>query len=308
MIARLCVIGVGLIGGSVAMAARKNGLCREIVGIDANGENLRKALELGVIDEAVASAAGGDVAQGARNADWVVIATPVGALPYIFEELKSVWSSQSVYTDVGSTKQSVMKALRQAFGSAPPNFVPGHPIAGAERSGVEAATCELYRGKQVILTSDPKDYREVSFAYKKTYLRATNRVEAFWTAIGAEVSWMTPEHHDEIFADTSHLPHVVAYALVHMLGEKDERQEIFQYAGAGFRDFTRIASSNPRMWKDICLLNRRHIVPLIEELRQELGVLANLMDEKSAEELLLYFADARDARQRFLAQSQLNPQ
>jgi prephenate dehydrogenase len=293
MIGRLCVIGVGLIGGSIAKAARERGLCRDIVGVDADGENLGKALALGVIDLGLDA---GQVGRAARDADWVVLATPVGALRRVCQQLQPAWSAQAVYTDVGSTKQSVVEALRQAFGAVPANFVPGHPIAGAELSGVEAADGGLYCGKRVILTPLPE-----------TDGAALGRVEAFWTGIGAKVSLMTPEHHDEVFAATSHLPHVLAYALVHMLGKKDEQQEIFQYAGAGFRDFTRIASSNPRMWKDICLLNRRQIVPLIEELRQELDGLAALMEEGSAGDLLAYFSEARDARQRFLSRSAPGP-
>ncbi|MDD5033757.1 MAG: prephenate dehydrogenase/arogenate dehydrogenase family protein [Methylococcaceae bacterium] len=289
MINRLCIIGVGLIGGSIAKAARKQGLCREIMGVDADGENLSKALEMGVIDAGFGVEATGDASQGA---DWVVIATPVGALGRIFEELKPIWSEQAVYTDVGSTKHSVIEAARQVFGTVPANFVPGHPIAGAERSGVEAANCELYRGKRVILTPLPE-----------TAPDALRRIEHWWTAIGAKVSLMDPIHHDQVFAATSHLPHVLAYALVHMLGRKDEQQEIFQYAGAGFRDFTRIASSSPQMWRDVCLLNRGQILPLIEELQQELTVLSALMNEDSAERLGEYFTEARNARQRFLFQS-----
>jgi len=293
MIERLCVIGVGLIGGSIAKAAREQGLCREIVGVDADGGNLAQALATGVIDVGFDSGQAGEIAKASKGADWVVIATPVGALRQVFEELKPVWSGRAVYTDVGSTKSSVVCAARQAFGAAPPNFVPGHPIAGAERSGVEAADGGLYRGKRVILTPVPETDGEV-----------LRRVEAFWSAIGAKVSLMTPEHHDEVFAATSHLPHVLAYALVHMLGRKDEKQEIFQYAGAGFRDFTRIASSNPRMWKDICVDNRQQILPLIEGLQQELTVLSDLLKSDAAEErLLAYFRESRDARERFLSQS-----
>jgi prephenate dehydrogenase len=287
MIERLCVIGVGLMGGSIAKAAREQGLCRQIVGVDADADNLALALASGVIDQDFTNT---QINEAAHNADWVVIATPVGLLREVFAGLKQVWSAQAIYTDVGSTKQSVVQALAQTFGYVPNNFVPGHPIAGAERSGVTAADASLYQGKRVILTP-----------LAETDGAALNQVEAFWTAIGANVSQMSAEHHDEVFAATSHLPHVLAYALVHMLGRKDEQQEIFQYAGAGFRDFTRIASSNPRMWKDICLLNRKQILPLIEELRQELGSLAALVADDSAEELLAYLTEARDARERFLA-------
>jgi len=293
MIDRLCVIGVGLIGGSVAKAAREQNLCREVVGVDADPSNLAKALELGVIDEAVDAADSDALAAAARQADWVVLATPVGVLPRVLETLKPAWSAKTVYTDVGSTKQGVVRALQQAFDVVPPNFVPGHPIAGAENSGVEAADSALFQNKRVILTPLPETDGE-----------ALGRVEAFWTAIGAKVSLMTPAHHDEVFAATSHLPHVLAYALVHMLGEKDEQREIFQYAGAGFRDFTRIASSNPRMWKDICEDNRQHILPLIDELREELERLSVLLKGNSTGgQLLDYFSEARAARQRFLSQT-----
>jgi prephenate dehydrogenase len=292
MIDRLCVIGVGLIGGSIAKAAREGGLCREILGVDADGDNLAKALELGVIDSAFDAAQPGGLASAAESADWVVIATPVGLLSPVLVALRPVWSALAVYTDVGSTKQSVIEAVVNVFGAVQANFVPGHPIAGAERSGVEAADGGLYRNKRVILTPLPETDEAV-----------LRRVETFWASLGAKVSLMTAAHHDEVFAATSHLPHVLAYALVHMLGRKDQQQEIFQYAGAGFRDFTRIASSNPQMWKDICLLNRGQILPLIADLRHELDGLAALLGAESADEdLLAYFTEARDARERFLAQ------
>jgi len=286
MIDRLCVIGVGLIGGSIARAARRRGLCREIVGIDADEDNLRQALELGVIDTAFT-----DAAKGVANSDWVIIATPVGAFETVFDVLQPVWSERAIYTDAGSTKQNVVEALRTPFGRVPPNFVPGHPIAGAERSGVAASTDDLYEGKRVILTPLPE-----------TDPAALARVEAFWSAIGARVACMDPKHHDEVLAATSHLPHVLAYALVHMLGRKDEQREIFQYAAGGFRDFTRIASSDPRMWLDICLANREQIVPLIAQLGEELKAVAGLLERRDADELFAFFTDARNARQRFLDQ------
>jgi prephenate dehydrogenase len=286
MIERLCVIGVGLIGGSIACAARRKGLCRQIVGVDADGANLLRALDLGVIDAACA-----DAGEGAAGADWVMIATPVGAFESVFTALRPVWSEQAIYSDAGSTKHSVLEAARRVFGSVPPNFVPGHPIAGAERSGVEAATGDLYQGKRVILTPLPV-----------TNPLAVQRVEAFWQAIGAKVSWMAPDHHDEVLAATSHLPHVLAYALVHMLGRKNEQQEIFQYAAGGFRDFTRIASSDPRMWLDICMANQDHIAPLIGQLCDELKRVREMLESRSAAELFEFFANARAARQRFLDQ------
>ncbi|HUL13575.1 MAG TPA: prephenate dehydrogenase/arogenate dehydrogenase family protein [Methylococcaceae bacterium] len=288
MIERLCVIGVGLIGGSIARSARCKRLCREIVGVDADRANLHKALDLGVIDAAFTNAT-----EGAAGADWVVIATPVGAFESVFEALRPVWAERAIYTDAGSTKQSVIEAARTIFGQVPPNFVPAHPVAGAERSGVEAATDDLYQGKRVILTPLPA-----------TSYIALKRVEAFWQAVGAKVSDMDPAHHDEVLAATSHLPHVLAYALVHMLGQKNAQQEIFQYAAGGFRDFTRIASSDPKMWLDICLANRTQIVPLIAQLCDELNAVAGMLDKRAANDLLEFFASARNARQQFLDQAE----
>jgi prephenate dehydrogenase len=286
MIERLCIIGVGLIGGSVARAARVRKLARVLVGVDADPANLQAALASGVVDEGYEA-----VAAGAAGADFVVLATPVGAAGSILGELRAVWSERAVYTDVGSTKCDVIAAVSQALGGMPANFVPGHPIAGAERSGVEASRADLYEGRRVILT--PLD---------STGTDALAQVEAFWQAIGANVSRMEPAHHDEVLAATSHLPHVLAFVLTDMLGRQDEQQEIFQYAAGGFRDFTRIASSDPKMWLDICLANREHIVPLIEQYRGALKKAADLISDQSAAELHTLFTNARNARQRFLDQ------
>jgi prephenate dehydrogenase len=286
MIDRLCIIGVGLIGGSIARAARAKGLVRKVVGVDTDGGNLERALESGVIDTVSKT-----VAQGAAEADLVMVAAPVGAVENIFRELRAVWSEGAVYTDAGSTKCNVIAAAKRVFGAVPANFVPGHPIAGAERSGVAASKADLFEGKRVILTPLPD-----------TRPDAVRRVEEFWRALDAKVSRMEPAHHDEVFAATSHLPHVLAFVLTEMLGRKDEQLEIFQYAAGGFRDFTRIASSDPKMWLDICLANGREIVPLIEQYREALRRAAELIAEGRAEELYALFANAREARQRFLDQ------
>lgn len=286
MIRRLCLIGAGLIGGSLAYALRQRCLAGEIIGVDADPGNLAQARDLGIIDCIAA-----DLPTAAAGADWVVIATPVGAMPGIFAALRPVWREGAVYTDTGSTKADVVAALAQVFGSAPVNFVPGHPIAGAERSGAEAANPAMFEGKRVILTpladTDPL---------------ALAKVTALWEAVGARVSQMEPRHHDEVFAATSHLPHVLAFVLTAMLGRRDEQQEIFQYAAGGFRDFTRIASSDPRMWRDICLANRQEIVPLIGQYREALREAAELVEAGDAERLLALFSEARAARQRFLDQ------
>ncbi len=288
MLERLCIIGVGLIGGSVARAARAFGLARQIIGVDRSPETLRQAQALGVVDAGCVSAA-----EGAREADGVVIATPVGKMQAVFEALAPVWSEQAFYTDVGSTKASVVEAAQAGLGRVPGNFVPAHPIAGRELSGVGAAVADLFQGKRVILTPLPE-----------TDVRVLERVREFWRGLGAEVHAMSVAHHDHVLAATSHLPHVVAYALTHLLGRKDEKDEIFRYAAGGFKDFTRIASSDPEMWADICLANAGEILALLRRFEQELMAFGDLIGCGDRQAVLDYFGEARAARQRFLDQHQ----
>lgn len=286
MIDRLCVIGVGLIGGSVARAARTLGLCREIVGIDRDMENLEKAKNLGVIDIAASA-----MDEGIHGADFIVIATPVGVIGPILSRLKSNWSFSAVYTDVGSTKHNVKRALEDTFGTIPANFIPGHPIAGSETGGVESSIADLFGGKRIILTPCG-DFDPMCF----------DRVKTFWQDLGGIVSTMDVHHHDLVLAATSHLPHVVAYALTDMLGRKDEKDEILKYAAGGFKDFTRIASSDPAMWLDICLANRNKIIDLIDQMVAELNGIRGLLEKDSTEELREIFFRAKNARQRYLDQ------
>ncbi|QFY45008.1 prephenate dehydrogenase/arogenate dehydrogenase family protein [Candidatus Methylospira mobilis] len=284
---RIGIIGVGLIGGSIARAARLQGVATEIIGFDSCSKNLLEALRLGVVDRIAESASA-----AAEQADLVVIAVPVGVTQTLFESLKPIWSDQVLYTDAGSTKLDVLAAARRCFGRVPENFVPGHPVAGAESSGVGAASDSLFVNKRVILTPHPDNDDA-----------AVKKISAFWSALGGRVSLMDAAHHDAVLAATSHLPHVLAFALVHLLGCKDDQQEIFQYAAGGFRDFTRIASSDPRMWADICLANRDFILPLIEDLSRELREVSEIIKlDDNPEHLLHYFSDARKARQRFLDQ------
>lgn len=285
---RLCIIGVGLIGGSVAKAARSLGLAREIVGVDRDLKTLQQAQALGVVDAGFVTAA-----EGAREVDGVVIATPVGKMQAVFEALAPVWSKQAFYTDVGSTKANVVEAAQAVFGRVPGNFVPAHPIAGRELSGVGAAVAGLFQGKRVILTPLPE-----------TDVRVLERVQAFWQGLGAEVQVMGVARHDRVLAATSHLPHVVAYALTHLLGRKDEQDEIFQYAAGGFKDFTRIASSDPEMWADICLANAGEILVLLRQFEQELKAFEELIAHCDRQAVLEYLGEARAARQRFLDQQQ----
>lgn len=286
MIQTLCLVGVGLIGGSLALDLRRKGLVREVRGVDRDALNLKDALRLGLIDQGFNT-----LEEGLRGADWVVFSTPVGSLPGLFTTLQRHYRPEVIYTDTGSTKRDVVRALEAAFGSCPARFVPGHPIAGAECSGARSAQPDLFVGRRVILTPNAS-----------TDAQALAAVEGAWRALGATVSSMDAAHHDEVLAATSHLPHVLAFTLTEMLGRQDEQQEIFQYAAGGFRDFTRIASSDPRMWVDICLANRQALLPLMAAYQAELGRVMELLEAGREPELLALFAGARDARQRFLEQ------
>lgn len=286
MFDKLCIIGLGLIGGSVARATRKRGLCRQIVGYGRPEDirNLEKGKALKVIDEFYS-----DITLAVANADIVVIATPVGSIDSIFTLLNPVWNSHAVYTDVGSTKGNVINAAKRVFGKLPGNFIPAHPIAGAEQSGVEASLDDLFVNKRLIITPEAE-----------TDSALMQKVTLFWEKLGAHVSTMTPDHHDAVFAATSHLPHVLAFALVNMLGRKDEKSEIFKYAASGFKDFTRIASSDPTMWLDICLANKDEIIPLLDQLKTELNDIRQFLDAENRQQLLETFNYARESRQRFL--------
>lgn len=288
MFNKLCVIGVGLIGGSIAKAARDRELCATIVGLGRkeDADNLMTAQLLGVIDAYCF-----EPETALRGADFIVIATPVGTIETIFSMLKAYWSAAAIYTDVGSTKSNIAAAAQKVFGSVPGNFVPGHPIAGAEKSGVGAAQAELFQNKRFILTPLPD-----------TDPAAIQAVTRFWEALGSSVSAMDIAHHDAVLAATSHLPHILAYALVDLLGRKDEQVEIFKYAAGGFKDFTRIASSDPAMWRDICLANRAEIAPLLLQLSDELKTVAALMEQGDSRQLQEIFSYAKNARQRFLDQ------
>ncbi|HKK14074.1 MAG TPA: prephenate dehydrogenase/arogenate dehydrogenase family protein [Gammaproteobacteria bacterium] len=280
---RLCIIGVGLIGGSLARALRRSGDCGEIVGVGRNADNLRRAVELGVIDRYET-----DPARGVEDADRVVLAVPLGAMEPVLNAIAPHLAPDVVVTDAGSAKAWVLEAVRAVFGSVPPFFVPGHPIAGTEKSGVEAALPELFEGRRVILTPEPE-----------TDPQAVQVVGEMWEACGARVTRMSAAHHDEVLAATSHLPHVLAFTLVDSLAAMGEREEIFQYAAGGFRDFTRIASSDPVMWRDICMANRDDLLALIERYLNDLGVVTDLINTGNWDGLLAVFQRAKAARDRF---------
>ncbi|TDJ16107.1 MAG: prephenate dehydrogenase/arogenate dehydrogenase family protein [Gammaproteobacteria bacterium] len=289
MIDRLCIVGVGLMGGSLAKDLRRLGLCGEVVGCSRKREHLVRARELGIID-----AYHLDPAKAVEGADLVVLAVPLGAMAAVLAAMRPGLSSDAVLTDVGSAKCSVIEAARSAFGAVPENFVPAHPIAGTEHSGVEAALQGLFQGCRVILTPTAQTRPE-----------AVNRVRDMWQAVGAEVLEMDPAHHDQVLAATSHLPHMLAYTLVDMLGQMEERVEMFRYAAGGFRDFTRIASSDPQMWHDICIANRDALVDALEQFQANLGVAVAAIRDGDGETVKEIFTRAKALRDRYAGESEV---
>ena len=223
------------------------------------------------------------------GADMIFIAVPLGAISGVFESIKEHLADDAVITDGGSVKGSVVADAERVFGTVPTGLVPGHPIAGTENSGVEASFAELYRNRRVILTP-----------LRNTDPAALERVERMWRACGAEVTRMEVTHHDEVLAATSHLPHMLAYSLVDSLARMKENDEIFRYAAGGFRDFTRIASSNPVMWRDICIANRAALGDMLKRFASELHDLAEALDDQEGNALLEIFERAKRARDRYV--------
>lgn len=277
---RLALLGVGLIGGSFALAVRAAGKVSRIVGFDTDPAALRQAVALGVIDDVAITAA-----QAVVDANIVMIATPVGSTRQILRDVAPHLSRDAIVTDVGSTKGSAIEAAREELGAAFPRFVPGHPIAGREHSGVEHSNAELFRDKKFITTS-----------VAQTQSDAVQRVEALWDAIGCRIERMTPQEHDNVFAAVSHLPHLLAFALVAHIAAQPDAARKFALAGDGFRDFTRLAGSNATMWSDICVANRGALGIELHALRAQLERLERAVDEGDGETLRRVFQRAVAAR------------
>jgi len=281
---KLAVVGVGLIGGSFALALKQAKLATQVVGVGRNAANLKLALERGAIDSIAP-----DPATAARGADLILVATPVAQFPSVFASLAD---AKAVITDGGSTKRDVIAAARTALGKKVAQFVPAHPIAGAENSGVGAASAELFRNRRVVLTP-----------LRENSKPDIAKVEAAWSACGARVSRMDPEEHDAVLATVSHLPHVLAYALVHGVAKRNNSEQLFSFAAGGFRDFTRIASSHPEMWRDICLANRDRVLQELKSYANELGSIRKLIQKGDAAGLEKVFAAAREARNKWIRSS-----
>jgi prephenate dehydrogenase len=284
---RVAILGVGLIGGSFALALKQARACGHVVGAGRSAANLRRALELGIIDSTAP-----DAVAAAHNADLVLLAAPVAQFLKLFREVATVLGPKALITDAGSTKRDVVTAARAALGRRISQFVPAHPIAGAERSGAEAASAELFRERRVVLTPLAENSEST-----------VKKVQEAWLACGARVTRMNPEEHDALLGAVSHLPHVLAYALVHEFAAREGGAQLFEYAAGGFRDFTRIASSHPEMWRDICIANSDRILEELRKYRKKLDALGKLLEAGDGAALERLFAEARAAREKWIHSS-----
>lgn len=279
MTQKIAIIGTGLIGGSFALALRETGQDIQFSGYGRNEANLRRAVERGIVDRYSTS-----LAEAVAGCDVVLLASPVGTMAELLKQLGDCVAADTIVTDAGSVKQAVIDGARAGLKS-PANFVPAHPIAGTEHSGVEAAFATLYHDRRVIFTPVAETAEE-----------PLEQVKALWRLTGASVETMTPEHHDEVFAATSHLPHALAFCLVETLYRMDQQNELLRYAAGGFSDFTRIASSDPVMWRDVCLHNRPAILKALGRLQEGLDTLVTAIDEMDGDCLHDYFEIAKQTR------------
>ena len=280
---QITILAPGLIGGSLAKALKANGFTGEIVGWGRRESSLNKALELGVIDRYSL-----DLTEAITGADLIVIATPTLIAADMLKQLAPIVNEEVIITDVASVKGNLLMVAKEAFGTVPPNLVLGHPIAGSEKSGVAAAKADLFVNHRVILTPT-----------EETNPRALETVKSLWQSIGAELVEMPVDEHDKVLAATSHLPHILAYTLVDALAGNSEQQNIFRFAAGGFRDFTRIASSDPTMWHEISLANRDALLTMIDAFSGQLSDLREAIAAGDSENILGCFSRAKAARDEF---------
>lgn len=280
MFKKIVIFGVGLIGGSFALALKRANAAQHIVGVSRKSATLARAMQLGIID-----AASTDVAEAVRDADLILIAAPVAQTALILASIAPHLQSGTIVTDAGSTKSDVVAAARLALGEKIGQFIPGHPIAGRESNGPDAAIADLYKGKKVVLTALPENAQQ-----------DVARVARAWEACGAVIHRLTPQDHDRIFAAVSHLPHLLAYALVDDLARKPHADQLFEYAASGFRDFTRIAGSSPEMWRDISLANQAALLTELDDYMAQLSRLRNLLACSDGPAMEAIYANAQQAR------------
>lgn len=280
MINKLVIIGVGLIGGSAALALRAAGQVKQITGVGRSSANLDAALKLGIIDVAAT-----DAAQAVMDADVVLLSVPVGQIDAVMSVIAPHLSAHAIVTDVGSTKRDVLGSAHRHLPGHLARFVAAHPIAGAEKSGAAAAIADLFRGRTVVLTPMPEN-DPIS----------VGTVREMWTACGAVVREMAPQEHDAIFAAVSHLPHLLAFALVDEIAQRPNAEELFGFAASGFRDFTRIAGSSPEMWRDICLANQSALLSELDAYQMQIGRLRAALEAGDSKTLEQIFSRASAAR------------
>ena len=283
LIQRLSIIGVGLIGGSLARALKEAGQCAEIIGCGRNVANLQTAVDLGVIDSYET-----EMQQAVKGADVVVVATPLGAIAHSLQTIAPALKKTAIVTDVGSAKQSVADAMLQYLPEHLDYCVPAHPIAGGEKSGVTASRIDLFKQRRVIVTPLPQ-----------TSASSQQLIEKMWQFTGAEVLSMSLDYHDQVLAATSHLPHMLAYSLVDLLASLKTGEDIFRFAAGGFKDFTRIAASDPTMWRDICVANRPALVKLLKQYQQQLAQLTDDIENQNVDEFEAMFQRAKTSRDKF---------
>jgi len=280
MINRLAVIGVGLIGGSLSLALKQAGEVGEVIGYSRTETVRQEALDLGVIDIAASS-----ISDAVKDADMIFLAVPMAAMETVLTELVEHIKEGAIITDGGSAKGQLVDIAREVLGDKFSQFVPGHPIAGTEKSGPSAAFSTLYQEHRVVLTP-----------VAETNSDALETVREMWQQTGAEVFDMDVKHHDVVLAATSHLPHILAFNLVGMLAERDDCDEVLRYAAGGFKDFSRIASSDAVMWRDICLSNSEAVLGLIQQYQQGLSKLENAIKNQDGDTLKTVFERAKQAR------------
>jgi prephenate dehydrogenase len=284
MFDKVVIVGVGLIGGSFALALKSAGAAKHIVGMGRSREVMARALELGLVDEVTESAQ-----DAMRGADLVLVAAPVAQTGRILEALLPWLEPHTVITDAGSTKGDVVAAARAVLGERIAQFVPGHPIAGRESNGPDAAIPNLYRGKKTVITALPENPAVL-----------VERIASAWRLCGAIIHRLSPEEHDKVFAAVSHLPHLLAYALVDDIAAKPHADLLFQYAASGFRDFTRIAGSSPEMWRDISLANRDALLVELDAYLAQLTKLRARLEAADGAALESVYANAQRARQAWI--------
>lgn len=279
-LSKVVIFGIGLIGGSFSLALRRAGAVGEVVGFGRSLTTLEQAKQLGIIDRI-----GQDIAAEVSDADLVLLATPVGQMAELMVRIAPHLGAHTLVTDGGSTKGDVVAAAYAYMGDKIAQFIPAHPIAGGEKSGAAAALAELYVGKKVVLTP-----------IKENSIESISLIRATWESCGAVVSELTAEQHDEVFAAVSHLPHLLSFALVHDLAQRQNRDQLLSFAASGFRDFTRIAASSPEMWRDICLANREALLHELHLYIAELNQMSAALAAGDAEQLEQTFRTARELR------------